>query len=111
MRDGESGWFASLLGAAVLIAGGFALGLVSGAIGWAGGDFNGDSTVDTDDLNNLALNWRRNNGTMGAAVPEPATVQLLIFCCAMAGLAARQRTSRSRQSRSPGGTRVANPNE
>jgi len=32
MRNGEPGWFASLLGAAVLIAGGFALGLVAGVV-------------------------------------------------------------------------------
>ena len=32
MRHGEPGWFASLLGAAVLIAGGFALGLVAGVV-------------------------------------------------------------------------------
>lgn len=32
MRSGEPGWFASLLGAAVLIAGGFALGLVAGVV-------------------------------------------------------------------------------
>ena len=32
MRYGEPGWFASLLGAAVLIAGGFALGLVAGVV-------------------------------------------------------------------------------
>ena len=32
MRDGEPGWFASLLGAAVLIAGGFGLGLVAGVV-------------------------------------------------------------------------------
>lgn len=32
MREGEPGWLASLLGAAVLIAGGFALGLVAGVV-------------------------------------------------------------------------------
>ncbi len=32
MRDAEPGWFASLLGAAVLIAGGFGLGLVAGVV-------------------------------------------------------------------------------
>jgi DedD protein len=32
MRNGEPGWFASLLGAGVLIAGGFALGLVAGVV-------------------------------------------------------------------------------
>lgn len=32
MRNGEPGWLASLLGAAVLIAGGFALGLVAGVV-------------------------------------------------------------------------------
>ena len=69
--------------------------LVSGAVGWAGGDFNGDDTVNAVDLNSLALNWRRSNETMGAAVPEPATVQLLMFCCAMAGLAVRQQTLRT----------------
>ncbi len=32
VREGEPGWFASLLGAAILIAGGFALGLVAGVV-------------------------------------------------------------------------------
>ena len=32
VRDGKSGWLASLLGAAVLIAGGFGLGLVAGLV-------------------------------------------------------------------------------
>ncbi len=32
VREGEPGWFASLLGAGVLIAGGFALGLVAGVV-------------------------------------------------------------------------------
>ncbi len=32
MREGEPGWLASLLGAAVLIAVGFALGLVAGVV-------------------------------------------------------------------------------
>ena len=32
VRDAEPGWFASLLGAGVLIAGGFALGLVAGVV-------------------------------------------------------------------------------
>lgn len=32
MRDGEPGWFATLIGAGVLIAGGFSLGLVAGVV-------------------------------------------------------------------------------
>jgi hypothetical protein len=53
--------------------------LVSGAVGWADGDFNGDDTVSAVDLNSLALNWRKSNRAGGQAVPEPATLQLLIY--------------------------------
>jgi hypothetical protein len=58
-------------------------GAASGAT-WAMGDFNGDGAVDVVDLGILAKNYDWVGTTGGAAVPEPATLSMLL----LAGVAA-----------------------
>jgi hypothetical protein len=47
-------------------------------IGWAQGDFNGDGQVDFSDFQVLLDNWNP-AGFSSAAVPEPASLSLLLF--------------------------------
>ena len=54
---------------------------------WADGDFDGDGDVDADDLATLGLNW---NPTGSDAVPEPATMALLVLGCALVLLRRRR---------------------
>jgi hypothetical protein len=52
------------------------------ASSWASGDFDGDQIVDSTDLNSLALNWQAGvalAGPLGSAVPEPSTMNSLIY--------------------------------
>lgn len=48
---------------------------------WAQGDFNGDKMVDDDDLSFLLANWREGIAPLsgGGAVPEPASLTLIIL--------------------------------
>ena len=43
-------------------------------VDWSKGDFNGNGTVNDDDLSLLLANW-----TGSGAVPEPATVAMLVL--------------------------------
>jgi hypothetical protein len=57
---------------------------------WGGGDFNADNLIDTRDFNALAANFgTSSNLSVGATVPEPASLTLVVFC---AGLAVRRRS-------------------
>jgi len=56
------------------------------AVGWEGGDFNGDGTVDGGDY----TIWADHYGVGGAAVPEPATLAL----ASLGGLALLRRRGR-----------------
>ena len=44
------------------------------------GEFSGAAPVNDDDLSLLLANW---TGSQDAAVPEPATVMLLVGACAL----------------------------
>ncbi len=46
---------------------------------WSGGDFTANGSVGADDLNVLGLNWQKSNNAAAAAVPEPATLSLILI--------------------------------
>ena len=46
---------------------------------WAMGDFNGDGKVDGSDVTILAGNWQAGVTAAAAAVPEPATLVLILM--------------------------------
>ena len=61
----------------------------SSGMTWADGDFDGDGCVDINDLSLLATNW--GTGSV-AAVPEPASLSVLV----LGGVLLRRRTHRRR---------------
>ena len=62
--------------------------------GWENGNFNGDNIVDAADLNLLALNWQNGVPTGAAAVPEPASMALLLL--GIVGVGMRNRRCQNR---------------
>lgn len=63
---------------------------------WSDGDFNGDGVVNAEDLNDLGLNWLQAvpPSPESAAVPEPATLGMLIQLALLGGLVLRRRSAR-----------------
>lgn len=49
---------------------------------WSAGDFNADGVVNAADLNELAINWRESIPSAASVVPEPAAATLAIFALA-----------------------------
>ena len=46
---------------------------------WSAGDFNANGVVNAGDLNELALHWRESIPSAASAVPEPAAATLAVF--------------------------------
>ena len=49
---------------------------------WSAGDFNASGAVNAADLNDLALHWRETIPSAASAVPEPTAATLVIFAAA-----------------------------
>jgi autotransporter-associated beta strand protein len=70
-----------------------------GGATWLQGDYNYDGNVDLTDFTFLAANFNKTlspgdtggGGSLGAAVPEPASLTLMLSACAAAGATRRRR--------------------
>ena len=60
-------------------------------VGYENGDFDCSGTVDVQDFLGLSRNWGRTEAANVAAVPEPATGSLFVFCAAALVALSRRR--------------------